>query len=288
MLNTSRIPDRPASQFLQLDDATIHFHDLGSGSERPVMLIHGAGPGASGWVNYLHNAAALAQSRRVLVLDLPGFGKSRKPSLSGGLYGAYARILLAFIEKLRIETVDVVGNSLGGGIAMKMAMLEPSRVGRLVLMGPAGVPSMMSAQPSAGIRNLLEYYAGSGPSREKLEASLRLMVFDQTLLTTNLLEERYQTSIEPEIVANWPIGPGKPPPLEAIWREDLASIANETLVLWGRDDRVNTFDMFPLLLSQLQNSQLTVFARCGHWVQIERPNAFNTLVDLFLKGGLVR
>lgn len=281
---TSAGEAKPESRHVDVEGVRIHYYDVGSGAATPLLMIHGAGPGASGWANFSRNAAVLGERRRVLIPDLPGFGRSGKPKLEHGLYGIYARMLFGFLDALGIERVDAVGNSLGGGIIVKMALTHANRLGRLVLMGPAGMPSMLTPQPTVGIRNILEYYAGEGPTREKLERTLRMMVYDQANLTPELLEQRYQTSIDPEIVANWPIGKGGPPPLEAIWREDLTAIRNETLVIWGRDDRVNTLDMFPLLLSQLPNSQLTVFSRCGHWVQWERAKPFNALVDAFLRG----
>lgn len=274
--------ERPESRYVEVEGIRIHYHEVGSGPGRPLLMIHGAGPGASGWSNFHRNAFVLGAGRRVLIPDLPGFGRSAKPPLAGGLYGVYSRLMFGMLDALRLEQVDAVGNSLGGGIVIKMALTSPVRMGRLVLMGPAGVPSMLTAQPTAGIRNILEYYGGDGPSRQKLEQTLRTMVFDPACLTPELLEERYQASIEPETIANWPISRGGPPPLERIWREDLASIEHQTLIVWGRDDRVNTLDMFPLLLSQLQNSQLVVFSRCGHWVQWERSKAFNALVGAFL------
>lgn len=278
------VDGKPESRYADVEGVRIHYHEVGAGAGHPLLMIHGAGPGASGWSNFNRNAAALGAGRRVLIPDLPGFGQSAKPKLGGGLYGVYARMMFGLLDALGIEKVDAVGNSLGGGIIIKMALTDQQRLGRLVLMGPAGIPSMLTPQPTIGIRNILEYYAGEGPSRAKLESTLKMMVYDQSSLTPELLDQRYLASIDPDTVANWPIGKGGPPPLEPIWREDLASIRNETLILWGRDDRVNTLDMFPLLLGQLQNSQLVVFSRCGHWVQWERAKAFNALVDAFLGG----
>lgn len=275
---------RPESRYAEVEGVRIHYYDVGGGAGRPLLMIHGAGPGASGWANFHRNAAVLGATRRVIIVDLPGFGRSAKPKLSGELYSYYAQTLFALLDVLGIAEVDLLGNSLGGGISIKMALINQQRLGRIVLMGPAGMPSMLTAQPTAGIRNILEYYGGEGPTRQKLETTLRMMVYDGASLTPELLEERYQSSIEPDTVANWPISRGGPPPLEPLWRNDLSSIKNQTLIVWGRDDRVNTFDMFPMLLSQLQNSSLVVFSRCGHWVQWERPKAFNALVDAFLLG----
>jgi len=168
-----------------------------------------------------------------------------------------------------------------------MALEAPNRLDKLVLMGPAGLASAYTTMPTEGARMIIEYYGGSGPSREKLDRFLKLMIYDASNLTEELLEERYRASIEPEIVANPPLGRGQLPVLEELWRDArLAKLAHETLVLWGRDDRVNPLSTAEILMNQLPSARMVSFTKCGHWVQWEKAKAFNSIVIAFLAGDL--
>lgn len=274
----------PESRFANVDGVKLHYHDIGSGP--PLMLLHGGGPGASGLSNYSRNIAALAADFRLIVPDLVGYGQSDKPELSGPRFAIYAKGMLGLLDALGIEKAHVVGNSLGGGAAIKMVLDAPERIGKLVLMGPAGLLAPSTPVPTIGIRQIMGFYAGDGPSREKMQAFLQTMIYDPAFLTEALIDERYAAATHPDLLANPPLGKGGPPPVEALWKEDLAGIDHDTLILWGREDRINPQDMHLTLLSQLPNAQFTVFTRCGHWVQWEKAKAFNALVASFVRGDL--
>jgi 2-hydroxy-6-oxonona-2,4-dienedioate hydrolase/4,5:9,10-diseco-3-hydroxy-5,9,17-trioxoandrosta-1(10),2-diene-4-oate hydrolase len=221
---------------------------------------------------------------RVIVPDLPGFGRSYKTPHSGPLFAANADAIVGLLDNLKLGKAHVIGNSLGGGVALKMALEAPDRIGKLVLMGAAGLASAYSKIPSEGVRRIFQYYAGDGPSREKLEALLRLLVFDSSNLTDEVVEERYQTSVEPDILKDPPFGRGdRRPNLEELWRDErLASLPHDTLVMWGRDDSINPIYTAEILMSQIPNARMISFTRCGHWVQWEKADAFNRIVLSFL------
>jgi 4,5:9,10-diseco-3-hydroxy-5,9,17-trioxoandrosta-1(10),2-diene-4-oate hydrolase len=270
-----------------VDGKVIHYYDLGARNGEPLMLIHGGGPGASGLSNYSRNIDALGEKYRLIIPDMPGYGGSYKDAITGPRYAAYSKALLGLLDNLDISKAHIVGNSLGGGAALLMALDAPERVGRLVLMGPAGLMTAHSAMPTEGARMIIGYYGGTGPSKEKLNEFLKLMIYDTSNLTDDLLEQRYQASIAPDILENPPLGRGQLPILEEIWRDArLAKMTHETLVLWGRDDRVNLLPTSQILLNQLRNARFVTFTQCGHWVQWERALAFNSLVSTFLAGEL--
>jgi 4,5:9,10-diseco-3-hydroxy-5,9,17-trioxoandrosta-1(10),2-diene-4-oate hydrolase len=270
-----------------VDGKVIHYYDAGARDAEPLMLIHGGGPGASGLSNYSRNIDALGAKYRLIIPDMPGYGDSNKDAITGPRYAAYSKSMLGLLDNLQIAKAHIVGNSLGGGAALLMALDAPERVGRLVLMGPAGLMTAHSAMPTEGARMIIGYYGGSGPSKDKLHEFLKLMIYDASNLTEELLEERYQASIAADILENPPLGRGQLPILEEIWRDPrLAKMPHETLVLWGRDDRVNLLATSQILLNQLRNARFVTFTQCGHWVQWERAQAFNTLVPSFLAGGL--
>jgi 2-hydroxy-6-oxonona-2,4-dienedioate hydrolase/4,5:9,10-diseco-3-hydroxy-5,9,17-trioxoandrosta-1(10),2-diene-4-oate hydrolase len=271
-------------RYAAVGTAKVHYHDVGEGE--PVVLIHGGGPGANGWSNYDRNIAALvAAGYRLIIPDLLGFGLSDKPAVTGKRYSAHARTIIGLLDALKIDSAHLVGNSLGGGAALKLTLDAPERVRKLVLMGPAGLISAYTRVPTEGARLIFEYYGGNGPSREKLAAFIKLMVCDASQLTDELLENRFAASVDPAVVANPPFGRAGGGGAEDLWRDErLSALPHDTLVLWGREDRVNPLYTAEILLNQLPNARLVSFTRCGHWVQWERAAEFNAIVSGFLSG----
>ncbi|HEY2807508.1 MAG TPA: alpha/beta fold hydrolase [Steroidobacteraceae bacterium] len=269
---------------VEVDGRPVYYLDVGKGT--PVVLLHGGGPGASGFSNYNRNIEALQTGYRLIIPDLPGYGSSGKAPISGPRYAAYAATVLGLLDQLKIPKAHFIGNSLGGGTAIKAALEAPQRVDRLVLMGPAGLHSAYTKVPTEGARMIFEYYAGEGPSKAKLKAFIQLMIYDSSALTDALLEQRYQASIDPEVIANPPLSRSHPPILEELWRDPrLSQLPHETLLLWGREDRVNPLFTAEILMNQLPNACMVSFTKCGHWVQWERAEAFNRFVSNFLGGG---
>jgi 4,5:9,10-diseco-3-hydroxy-5,9,17-trioxoandrosta-1(10),2-diene-4-oate hydrolase len=276
----SALTAETTSRSIRVDGRRVHYHEAGSGT--PIVLLHGGGPGASGWSNFSRNIAALAARHRTIVPDAPGFGQSEWRDLSAGLFTTMADALRGLLDALGIEKAHLVGNSMGGGAAMKFAMEFPARVGKLVLMAPGGLLAPTGVMPSEGLKILFNFYA-KAPTAERMLSFLSCMVYDAKSLTPELIAERLGSASDPAVLGNPPFKPGAPPPVEDLWRDERFSrLEHEVLLLWGRDDRTLPLDCAFPALKQLQNSQLHVFSRCGHWVQWERPAAFNRLVLDFL------
>jgi 2-hydroxy-6-oxonona-2,4-dienedioate hydrolase/4,5:9,10-diseco-3-hydroxy-5,9,17-trioxoandrosta-1(10),2-diene-4-oate hydrolase len=276
------LTERATERFLTATGVRLRYHEAGAGE--PLVLLHGGGPGASGWSNYHRNIDALSREYRVLIPDLPGFGGSDKCLPDRGLFGYLAGVIRDFLDALAIPTAHFVGNSLGGGTVLKLALEHPKRLGKGVLMGSGGGLPMFSTMPTEGVRHLVGYYEGTGPSLEKLRSFIDVMLYDGSAVTDELLEQRYRASLDPDIVRNPPIKrlAGKLP-LEELWREELPRLDHELLLVWGREDRVVPLDCAFVLLKQLARGQLHVFGQYGHWVQWEKATAFNALVLGFLK-----
>ena len=165
----------------------------------PVVLLHGGGPGASGASNFRPNLPVFAEQFRTLVVDQPGYGKSDKPPVRGNYFTFAADALTGLLDELGIDKIHLVGNSLGGGTAVRFALNYPERAGRLVLMGPGGLSlNVFAPDPTEGVKRLAEFAAPPGPSREKMAAFLRTLVFDQRLVTDELIDERYAAACDPE------------------------------------------------------------------------------------------
>lgn len=267
------------SKFVQTGNLKLHYHDAGKG---PVLLmIHGGGPGASGWSNYSRNIDALSQHYRLIIPDLPGFGLSEKVQIEGSVYQYYADAMMALLDTLGLEKVHTIGNSLGGATAIKMALDQPKRIVRQVLMGPGGGLQLFTPRPSEGVKHLFSYYEGEGPTKEKLAGFLSCMVHDPAMLTDELVEQRLAASTQPGIAESWIFKKSKPPILETLWR-DYDQIQQPTLIVWGRDDRTLTIDNAWAMLNQIPDVRLHVFGKTGHWAQWERAAEFNQLIVGFL------
>ena len=260
-----------------------------SGSGPAVVMLHGGGPGASGVSNYSRNIDALAQQYRVIVPDMPGYGRSAKGVDHSDPFGYLADVIRGLLDELGLASANLVGNSYGGAAALRLALDTPYRVDKLVLMGPGGIGTTRGT-PTAGLKSLLSYYGGGAPSRDKLESFIRnYLVYDGASVPDDLIDSRYAASIDPEVVADPPLRrPSGPMALRTLWRMDLTRdsrlkhLQTPTLVLWGRDDKVNRPAGGPMLVNMMLNAELVMTSRTGHWMQWERAELFNRLVVDFL------
>jgi pimeloyl-ACP methyl ester carboxylesterase len=277
---------------VRVDDKDFFFAEAGAGPA--VVMLHGGGPGASGVTNYSRNIDALAQRYRVIVPDMPGYGRSDKRIDKSDPFGYLGDAIRDLLDELDIDTAHLVGNSYGGAAALRLALDTPHRVGKLVLMGPGGIGTTRML-PTAGLNSLLSYYGGTGPSRDKLAAFVRnYLVYGADSVPDDLIDVRYRASIDPEVVASPPLTrPSGPMALRTLWRMDLtrdprlASLQTPTLVLWGRDDKVNRPAGGPMLLNAMPNAELVMTSRTGHWLQWERAELFNRIVSEFLSDASV-
>ena len=281
------------SHFADAGGMRLHYHEAGpaGGGDAgpPVVMLHGGGPGASAWSNFGPNLPVFADRFRTLLVDMPGFGRSDRPAVTGHYFTFAADALAALLDGLGIERVHFVGNSLGGGTAVRFALRFPERAGRLALMGPGGLSlNLFAPDPTEGIKALMNFSAPPGPSKEKLAAFLRTLVFDQRLVTDELVEERFGAASDPAaLAATASLGATFFDPATAeqgmLWRE-AHRLRQEVLLVWGREDRVNPLDGALVALKLIRKARLHVFGGCGHWAQLERFDEFNQLVMGFLEG----
>jgi 4,5:9,10-diseco-3-hydroxy-5,9,17-trioxoandrosta-1(10),2-diene-4-oate hydrolase len=260
-----------------------------AGDGLPVVMLHGGGPGASGVSNYSRNIDSLAEHFRVIVPDMPGYGRSAKGVDQSDPFGYLADMIRGLLDGLGVGTACLVGNSYGGAAALRLALDTPQRVGKLVLMGPGGIGTTRGV-PTAGLKSLLAYYGGDGPSRDKLETFIRnYLVYEGACVPDSLIDTRYAASVDPEVVADPPLRrPSGPTALRTLWRMDLTRdkrlkhLQTPTLVLWGRDDKVNRPSGGPMLANLMPNAELLMTSRTGHWMQWERAELFNRIAVDFL------
>lgn len=280
--------DLPAMQEYTIDVGGRHVFVAETGQGPPVLLLHGGGPGASGVANYTRNVAELAKEYRVIVPDLPGYGRSSKGLDLSDPFGSLAVGIRGLLDRLGLEKAHFVGNSYGGACALRLALDTPDRVERMVLMGPGGIGTTR-ALPTPGLNCLLDYYNGEGPTRAKLEKFIRHhLVFNAADVPDSVIDARYRDSLDPEVVADPPLR--RPKSLGALLKMDftrdrrLARLPVPTLVLWGSADKVNRPSGGRMLADRLPNGDLYMVANTGHWVQFERAELFNRLCADFLAG----
>lgn len=275
------------SRFADVGGMKLHYHEAGEEPGTPVVLLHGGGPGASAWSNFGPSVERFGRYRRTIAPDQPGFGHSDKPEIQGHFFTFSADTLAALLDELGLEKVHLVGNSLGGGTAVRFALDRPDRVGRLALMGPGGLSlNLFAPDPTEGIKRLYQFAGGEGPTREKLAAFLRTMVHDQSLITEELIEERFRIASDPDslrAMASMGKSFAQPDTYEQglLWREAY-KLRQQVLLLWGREDRVNPLDGALTALKLIPKARLHVFGGCGHWAQVEKFDEFHQLVTGFL------
>ncbi|KRB84997.1 hypothetical protein ASE00_21690 [Sphingomonas sp. Root710] len=267
-------------KYADASDGRVFYQEWGEGPA--IILIHGGGPGAYGYSNFRKNIGPLSRRNRVIVIDLPGYGRSAKRLQPDGLTVSLASAVRDVMDHVGIERASLVGNSLGGMTSLRFALDMPERVEKLVLMGPGGSLPMFTPFPTEGLQRMLDFYEGDGPTIEKLSRVIDLLVYDRSAITQELLEERFRVCTLPETMQNPPLRKLQAHPKDALWTQGIDKIACPTLLVWGAQDRVIPMDAAFLLQRLIANADLHVFSKCGHWVQWERPDEFNALVEQFV------
>ncbi len=284
--HTQAISEAATSKFVRIDTGDLklqlHYNDIGSGEETVVML-HGSGPGASGWANFSRNVEPfVAAGYRVILLDFPGWSKSDPIISKGSRSDLNANALKGMMDAIGLDKAHLIGNSMGGHSAVAFALNNPDRVGKLVLMGGGtGGPSQFVPMPTEGLKLIGALYRD--PTIENLKRMMQVFVYDPSTLTEDLFQTRLANMLArrehlENFVRSSEINPKQYPDLGP----RLGEIKAETLVIWGRDDRFVPLDVGLRLVWGLPNAEMHVFNRCGHWVQWEHAEKFNRMVLDFL------
>lgn len=253
---------------------------LEAGSGPPVVLLHGSGPGVSALANWRLAMPALGETFRVLAPDLVGFGETRVDGPVEPALDTWVGHAAGFIEALGLGPVDVVGNSLGGAVALGLAARRPGLVRRVVTMGTVGV--------SFAITSALDRVWGYRPSLKAMRQLIELFASDPAYARDEeLVRLRYEASADPlgseRYTALFPAPRQRWVDALALSDEELASIHHPVLLIHGLEDRVIPWQETSLRIVELvQDGRLCLFPRCGHWVQIERCEDFHVLVRFFL------
>jgi 2-hydroxy-6-oxonona-2,4-dienedioate hydrolase len=270
------------SRFVTTKLHRLHYNEAGAG--HPIVLLHGSGPGATGWSNFNPNIGPLSQRFRVLAFDMPGWGDTE--DLDPEAPRDHVEALLLALDELGIERAALVGNSMGGMTSIRFAIEHPERTSHLIPMG-APTPGINIFAPgggmSEGMKVLIEAYGDPSPANFKRLVSV--MAFDQSFATDELAAQRSANALaHPEHLQTWGRMMQQRGGMADFFQlaNRLQEIVAPTLVIHGRDDRTVNPENALRLVAAVPDSRLVIFNRCGHWAQLEHAAEFNRLVEQFV------
>ncbi|MEU9869233.1 alpha/beta hydrolase [Actinomadura sp. NPDC048021] len=269
-------------------DLTFRLHETGERGPEAVLFLHGSGPGATGLSNWERIITDLGHRYWCLAPDQIGFGDSSHPADAPRGMGPFnelrAEALLALVDALGLGKVHLVGNSMGGQLALLMTLARPHLIGRILLMGSGGAPDM---PVSPGLRHLREFYAN--PSAESLKELLGEFVYDLEPMrdTVDRVVAERMAYVNREDVRRSHEASFDPDGARRFFTpEELATLTHEVLCVHGRDDRIIPVEASRYFAAAIPNAHLYVLGRCGHWTQIEHPRTFERLLTGLVDGHL--
>ncbi|MBG6183183.1 pimeloyl-ACP methyl ester carboxylesterase [Arthrobacter sp. CAN_A214] len=278
--------DRSTDALLTVSGVRVRCRDTGDRPSPPVLLLHGIGRSLEDWEGLY---GRLAPDHRVLSIDLPGFGLSERIAEKYTLE-SLARFILAALDVLgEHRPVHLVGNSLGGAVAMQLSVLAPGRVRSLILANSAGFGRevilalrVLSVRPVG--RRLLK-----NKSRDNAYRTERALFHDRRFVTEERLGHAMKVGANPghdDVLLAVAHSLGTFRGVRRRWRNRLlpavAAQDKPTLVVWGAEDRVLPASHLDTARSAFPHARFAVFPQCGHMPQIEREAEFGTLVREFI------
>jgi 4,5:9,10-diseco-3-hydroxy-5,9,17-trioxoandrosta-1(10),2-diene-4-oate hydrolase len=270
-------------RYVEVNELRTRFWAVGKAGPA-VVLIHGLGASIETWKD---NIQVLAKDHLVYALDLPGNGRSDKPSPPYSL-ADLAQFVRDFMRVQEIEQASLVGHSVGGAVSMHFAIQYPEEVDRLVLVDSGG----LGKEVSLLLRLLTLPLAGeflSRPSRKGAAQLWEEAFYDPALVTEEWVDLYYELDSLPgnqesmlgtlRSLANLR---GMKDEVLAPIRDNLGQITAPTLVVWGQQDSLMPADHARVAQAGIPGAQVHIFDRCGHMPQMEHPADFNALVGEFL------
>jgi pimeloyl-ACP methyl ester carboxylesterase len=266
----------------EVNGARVNYIEMGTGE--PLVFVHGL---AGCWQNWLENIPHFARTRRVIAVDLPGFGESELPREEISIPG-YGRFVDAFLGAIGVERAPLVGNSMGGFISAEVALSHPARVEKLVLVSAAGLVTVPDRQLALAKRLAPYFHMGTARTIGRREHWVRRRRMRRMFLYG---VARHPDLLQPELCYEIASGGGKPGFIDAFsavldydFRDRLSDVSHPTLVVWGRDDRIVPVGGAHEYERLIAGARKEIFEDTGHVPMIERPHRFNRLLEEFLAG----
>ncbi|AGT33793.1 hypothetical protein M493_17935 [Geobacillus genomosp. 3] len=273
--------------YIQTGAYQTHLHEAGPKGKETILFIHGSGPGATAFSNWQHALPFFSEHGFYSIApDLIGFGKSEKPDSPPQGTRAWLKIwieqLKQLLDALHIERTHVVGNSLGGAVALHLVLHIPERINRVTLMGPVGAPFPITTE----LDRIWGFYEDA--SKETMMQIIRWFAYDDQFLRDQLseiAEMRLASALQPEIRRSYEAMFPSPRQQHVddlvVPAASLRRIEQPVLLIHGREDPIIPVETSHYLAQHLPNMKLAIFGQCSHWTQIEHRHAFHQLVLQF-------
>ena len=256
----------------------VHYHDLGQGEA--VIFLHGAGGGASGYSNFKGNYPHFAEAGfRSIVPDLLGYGLSSKTEQPAEYHlDFFIAGVKGLVDKLGLKNVTLLGNSLGGAVALGYALKHPGDVKRLILMAPGGVEEFETYMAMPGIANMFAVYKSGKTGAEAMRSVMVMQLWDKSLLTDEIINERAPLAALQTPAARQRL-------YVPNMTTELHKLQCPVFGFWGVNDQFNPVGGAMKLMENCPRARIVLVNRCGHWVQVEHREMFNRACIDFLKNG---
>ncbi|WP_257549330.1 alpha/beta fold hydrolase [Sphingopyxis sp. DBS4] len=248
-----------------------------TGAGPAVVFIHGSGPGASGLSNFKQNVAAFADAGyRVLLPDMIGYGASSKPEGIDYTLALFTDTLFDALKQAGVAEAVLVGNSLGGGVAVQMALDHPGFATKLVLMAPGCIEELPVYFAMPGIAKMVGDFTSPDFTVEDQKKLVSNLVYDASVITDELVAERYAVArTQPKDVLARMRTPNLAP--------RLGELPMPILGFWGLNDEFCPASGAQRFLDACPDARFMTFNKVGHWVQVERTEEFNLYALAFLR-----
>jgi 4,5:9,10-diseco-3-hydroxy-5,9,17-trioxoandrosta-1(10),2-diene-4-oate hydrolase len=272
-------------KYIKVGSINTRYWDAGNHQGNSLILLHGGGSVLEVWA---YNIPVLAQHHRVYAFDMVGTGLSDKPIVAYSL-DYQVQFLKDFLQALNIPRATLIGNSMGGSVALKLALDSPERVEKIVLVSSLGLGREITLYHRF-LSTFPVFVRMARPSRKGAQLLYRNIVYDSKTIPKELIEMCYQRfnipsrkqaliSLLRTNINFWGVRPELFDPIVT----KLGGIQVPTLIIWGKKDPVLPVAHAYIAAKKIPNSHLHIFDKCGHWPQFEHPQKFNQLVLEFLQ-----
>ncbi len=280
---TLNSPPIPEGHYLDIGEIAgaaqrVHYHDSGDGEV--VIFLHGAGGGASGYSNFKGNFPVFAEAGyRCIVPDLLGYGLSSKTATPTEYHlDFFIAGVKALVDQLGLKQVTLLGNSLGGAVALGYALKHPEDVKRLILMAPGGVEEFDTYMAMPGIANMFAVYQSGKTGAEAMRSVMERQLWDSSLLTDEIINERAPIALTQTPASRQRL-------YVPNMTTELAQLQCPVFGFWGVNDQFNPVSGAMKLMDNCPQARIVLVNRCGHWVQVEHREMFNRACIDFLRNG---
>jgi len=272
---TTSAPVTPVEHDVTVLTYKIHYWEAGSGA--PVLLLHGTGGEGARW---MPNIKGLGSDFHVFAIDQIGFGDSDKP-LTNYHSGVMAEFAAGFLKAVGIERATVIGQSMGAGVALYMAVHYPQMVDHLVLVDGGGVRSAVLSAPPATPNWHARQIANAATREESLEY-LKLLYYDHSRITDQMIDDNLVLRLKSAFTID-KLSEAGGKGLGGVSEEEAANLKTPTLIVWGNQDRVANPTGADRLSAAIPGSRKVMIDKASHYPFIEQADEFNQVVRDFLK-----